>query len=97
MIDRFVEYLKHIGAHGLPSLDLSWQNTYYARVEAIRLREALGEEPPLGFAKVTKVTLIPAGQEKEIHGLNKIEHGGYGVNLIGEVSQKHPLPHSLEF
>ena len=62
----------------------------------MRLREAFGEEPPLVFVKVTKATLIPAGQEKEIHGLTKIKRGGYGVNLIGEVSQKHPLPHGLE-
>ena len=39
---------------------------------------------PLGFAKVTKATIIPAGQRKEIHALTKIRHGGYGVNLIGE-------------
>ena len=51
---------------------------------------------PLGFAKVTKATVIPAGQRKEIHALTKIKHGGYGVNLMGEVSEKHPLPQGLE-
>ena len=39
---------------------------------------------------------MPAGQRKEIHALTKIKHGVYGVNLMGEVSEKHPLPQGLE-
>ena len=27
--------------------------------------------------------------------MTKIKHGGHGVNLIGEVSEKHPLPQGL--
>ena len=96
VLDRYIDYLKDIGAHVLPTLDPSWQSTYYARVEAMRLREAHEKEAPLGFAKVTKATVIPAGQRKEIHALTKIKHGGYGVNLMGEVSEKHPLPQGLE-
>ena len=96
VIDRYVQYLKDIGADIVPTLDLSWQSTYYARMEAMRLREAHENEAPLGFAKVTKATVIPAGQRKEIHALTKIRHGGYGVNLIGEVSEKHPLPQGLK-
>ena len=95
VLDRYIEYLKEIGAHVLPTLDPSWQSTYYARAEAMRLREAHEKEDPLGFAKVTKATVIPAGQRKEIHALTRIKHGGYGVNLIGEVSEKHPLPQGL--
>ena len=34
VLDRYVQYLKDIGAHVLPTLDLSWQSTFYARVEA---------------------------------------------------------------
>ena len=45
---------------------------------------------------MTKATVIPAGQRKEIHALTNIKHGGYGVNLMGEVSEKHPLPQGLE-
>ena len=60
------------------------------------LREAHEKEAPLGFAKVTKATVIPAGQRKEIHALTKIKHGGNGVNFIGEVSEKHPLPQGLD-
>ena len=97
VLDRYIEYLKEIGAHVLPTLDPSWQSTYYARLEAMRLKEAHEKEAPLGFAKVTKATVIPAGQRKEIHALTKIKHGGYGVNLIGEVSEKHPLPQGLDF
>ena len=96
VLDRYIEYLKEIGAHVLPTLDPSWQSTYYARLEAMRLKEAHEKEAPLGFAKVTKATVIPAGQRKEIHALTKIKHGGYGVNLIGEVSEKHPLPQGLD-
>ena len=33
VLDRFIEYLKDIGAHVLPTLDPSWQSTYYARAE----------------------------------------------------------------
>ena len=65
-------------------------------MEAMRLREEHENEAPLGFAKVTKATVIPAGQRKEIHALTKIRHGGCGVNLIGEVSEKHPLPQGLK-
>ena len=50
----------------------------------------------LSFPKVTKATVIPAGKRKEIHALTKIKHGGYGVNLMGEVSEKYPLPQGLE-
>ena len=66
ILDRYIEYLKEIGAHVLPTLDSSWQSTYYARLEAMRLKEAHEKEAPLGFAKVTKATVIPAGQRKEI-------------------------------
>ena len=62
----------------------------------MRLREAHEKEAPLGFAKVTKATVILAGQRKEIHALTKIRLGGYGVNLMGEVSEKHPLPLGLD-
>ena len=85
VIDRYIQYLKDIGADIVP-----------ARMEAMRLREAHENEAPLSFAKVTKATVIPAGQRKEIHSLTKIRHGGYGVNLIGEVSEKHPLPQGLQ-
>ena len=96
VLDRYIEYLKEIGAHVLSTLDPSWQSTYYARLEAMRLKEAHEKEAPLGFAKVTKATVIPASQRKEIHALTKIKHGGYGVNLIGKVSEKHPLPQGLD-
>ena len=96
VLDRFIEYLKDIGAHVLPTLDPSWQSTYYARTEKMGLREAHEKEAPLGFAKVTKAIVIPAGQNKKIHALTKIEHGGYGVYLIGEVSEKQPLPQGLD-
>ena len=96
VLDRFIDYLKDIVAHALQTLDPSWQSTYYARVEAMRLREAHEKEAPLGFAKVTKATAISAGQRKEIYALTKIKHGGYGVNLMGEVSEKHPLSQGLE-
>ena len=96
VLDRYVQYVKDIGAHVLPTLDPSRQSTYYARLEAMRLREAHEKEDPLGFAKVTKATIIPAGQRKEIHDLTRIRHGGYGVNLMAEVSEKHPLPLGLD-
>ena len=62
----------------------------------MRLRKAHEKEAPLCFAKVTKATVIPAGQRKDRHALTKIKSGGYGVDLMGEVSEKHPLPQGLE-
>ena len=62
----------------------------------MRLRKAHEKEAPLGFAKVTKATVIASGQRKEIHALTKIRHGGYGVNLMGEVSEKYLLPLGLD-
>ena len=59
VIDRYIQYLKDIGAHVLPTLDLSWQRTYHARIEALRLREGYENEAILGFTKVTKATVIP--------------------------------------
>ena len=56
ILDRYVQYLKDIGAHVPPTLDPSWQSTYYARVKAMGLREAHEKEALLGFAKVTKAT-----------------------------------------
>ena len=56
VLDRFIDYLKDISAYVLPTLDPSWQSTYYARVEAMRLREAHEKEASLSFAKVTKLS-----------------------------------------
>ena len=50
----------------------------------------------MGSAKVTKATVIPAGQRKEIHAPTKSRHGGYGVNVMGEVREKHPVPQGLD-
>ena len=65
VLDRYIDYLKDIGAYVLPTLDPSWQSTYYARIETMRLRKAHEKEASLGFAKVTKATVISAGQRKE--------------------------------
>ena len=46
VLDRFIEYQKDIGVHVLPILDPSWQITYYARVDEMRLREAHEKEAP---------------------------------------------------
>ena len=35
ILDRYVQYLKEMGAYVLPTLDHSWQSTYYARVEGM--------------------------------------------------------------
>ena len=47
----YVQYLKDIAADIVPTLDLSWQSTYYARMEAMRLREAHENEAPLGLQR----------------------------------------------
>ena len=46
VLDRFIDYLKDIGAHVLPNLDPSLQSTYYARVEAMSLRKHMRKKLP---------------------------------------------------
>ena len=54
------------------SLDYTVKQAYLSWVEATRIREMYGCEPPLGFVKITKPVLIQAGTSREIHGLTKI-------------------------
>ena len=65
-------------------------------VEAARIREKYGCEPPLGFVKTTKPVVIQAGTSREIHGLTKVKHGGYTVNCISEPAMGHNLPKGLK-
>ena len=69
---------------------------YLSLVEATRIREKYGCEPPLGFVKTTKPVLIQAGTSREIHGLTKIKHGGYAVNCISEPAIGQQLPKRIE-
>ena len=43
------------------SLDYTVKQAYLSWVEATRIREKYGCEPPLGFVKTTKPVLIQAG------------------------------------
>ena len=65
VLDRYVQYVKYIGVHVLPTLNPSWQNTFYARAETMRHREAHEKEAPLGFSKVTKPQLHLLAREKK--------------------------------
>ena len=65
-------------------------------VEATRIREKYGCEPPLGLVKTTKPVIIQAGTSRGIHGLTKIKHGGYAVNCISEPAMGHQLPNGLK-
>ena len=96
ILDSFVDHLKQLGQDTIDTLDISWKSMYHTRVETHRLRELHGSNPPLGFVRVTKATTIPAGKAVEIHGITKIKHGGYSVNLSSEASSNHPLPKGLK-
>ena len=65
VLDRYVQYVKNIGAHVLPTLDPSWQSTYYARVEALRLREVHEKEASLGLLRLQKPQLYLLAREKK--------------------------------
>ena len=39
---------------------------------------------------------IPAKSHIGIHGLTKIKHGGWSVNVVNENPQITPLPHGLK-
>ena len=78
------------------TLDYTVYKAYLSWVEATRIREKYGCEPPLGFVKTTKPVIIQAGTSREIHGLTEIKHGGYAVNCISEPTMGHQLPKGLK-
>ena len=68
----------------------------FARIEASRIKEQYGCEPPLGFVRTTKAYTIPANSHIGIHGLTKVKHGGWSVNVVNENPQMTPFPHGLK-
>ena len=72
------------------------KQAYLSWVEAARIREKYGCEPPLGVVRTTKPVTIYAGERKEIHGITKIKHGGYSVNCISEPAMEKALPRGLK-
>ena len=95
-IESLSRYLHRIDKNEFDSLDYTVKQTYLSWVEATRIREKYGCEPPLGFVKTTKPVLIQVGTSREIHGLTKIKHGGYAVNCISEPSIGQQLPKGLK-
>ena len=95
-IDSLNNYLKNLPQEEFETLDKTIQNVYYARIEASRIREQYGCEPPLGFVRTTKAYTIPANSHIGIHGLTKIKHGGWSVNVVNENPQIIPLSHGLK-
>ena len=90
------EYLHGVDKTEFDSLDYTVKQAYLSWVEATRIREKYGCEPPLGFVKTTKPVLIQAGTSRKIHGLTKIKHGGYAVNCISEPAIGQQLPKGLK-
>ena len=75
-IDSLNKYLKKLPQEEFETLDKTIQNVYFARIEASRIKEQYGCEPPLGFVRTTKAYTIPANSHIGIHGLTKVKHGG---------------------
>ena len=95
-IDSLNKYLKNLPQEEFETLDKTIQNVYFARIEASRNKEQYGCEPPLGFVRTTKAYTIPTNSHIEIHGLTKVKHGGWSVNVVNENPQITPLPHGLK-
>ena len=95
-IDSLNKYLKNLPQEEFETLDKTIQNVYFARIEASRIKEQYGCEPPLGFVRTTKAYTIPASSHIGIHGLTKVKHGGWSVNVVNENPQITPLPHGLK-
>ena len=95
-IDSLSRYLHGIDKEEFDSLDCTVRQAYLSWVEATRIREKYGCEPPLGFVKTTKPVIIQAGTSREMHGLTKIKHGGYAVNCISQPAMGHQLPKGLK-
>lgn len=96
ILDKFVKHLQGLEKETLDLMDTSIQRMFHTRVEAIRLRQAHGCEPPLGIVRTTKSVCIPAGESIGVHGVTKIRHGGFAVNCMSENSSAHPLPRGLD-
>ena len=95
-IDSLSRYLHGIEKEEFDSLDYTVKQAYLSWVEAARIREKYGCEPPLGVVRTTKPLTIYAGERKEIHGITKIKHGGYSVNCISEPAIEKALPKGLK-
>ena len=95
-IGSLSQYVQGIDKEEFDFLDYTIKQAYLSWVEATRIKEQYGCEPPLGFVKTTKPIIIPAGTSKEIHGLTKIKLGGYSVNCISEPAIGHNLPKGLK-
>ena len=94
-IGSLSQYVQGFDKEEFDSLDNTIKQAYLSWVEATRIREQYGCEPPLGFVRTTKPVTIQAGTSREIHGLTKIKHGGYSVNCISEPAMGHKLPKGL--
>ena len=94
-IGSLSQYVQGFDKEEFDSLDYTIKQAYLSWVEATRIREQYGCEPPLGFVRTTKPVIIQAGTSREIHGLTKIKHGGYSVNCISEPAMGHKLPKGL--
>ena len=94
-IGSLSQYVQGFDKEEFDSLDHTIKQAYLSWVEATRIREQYGCEPPLGFVRTTKPVTIQAGTSREIHGLTKIKHGGYSVNCISEPAMGHKLPKGL--
>ena len=94
-IGSLSQYVQGFDKEEFDSLDYTIKQAYLSWVEATRIREQHGCEPPLGFVRTTKPVIIQAGTSREIHGLTKIKHGGYSVNCISEPAMGHKLPKGL--
>ena len=95
-IESLSRYLHGVDEEEFDSLDYTVKQAYLSWVEAARIREKYGCEPPLGVVKTTKSVTIYAGEKKEIHGITKIKHNGYSVNCISEPAMDKALPKGLK-
>ena len=68
-IDSLNKYLKDLPQEEFETYDKTIQNVYYVRIEASRINEQYGCEPPLGLVRTTKAYTIPAKSRIRIHGL----------------------------
>ena len=95
-INSLSKHLHGLDKEEFSSLDNCVQQAYHSWIEAARVREKYGCEPPLGFVKTTKPVIVHAGTSREIHGLTKVKHGGYAVNCVSEPAMGHKLPMGLK-
>ena len=86
-IDSLNKYLKNLSQEEFETLDKTIQNVYFARIEASRIKEQYGCEPPLGSEelKLEPEEYIPTSCDKTCDQSHTVEIEDLGPDLEEDI------------